>query len=249
MSYFQDPRGPLSGLGDLPFGIPGMPAIPGLPGVPAAVPAEIETNPPTPLSALWHPPGLPYLVVDDSGVPRPQAVPVAAAAKTPGVGWLPADVQKGRIALGAMVPGGLTRAAIVQAWSASFIVFVDTGNPQTSYLQAVPPAEIYKLAGRPGVYIDRMPQNGPMTQAEWSKYPPGGQGVQPVPPPSGQTTGPTINLPLIGAVGLGGMVLMAIGGVIIYRAVKKPSRRAYDIPDHDGTTQRYDRDTLVSPTW
>lgn len=151
--------------------------------------ADIPTSPPTKQAEVWAPTGFKYLQVDEAGNPRPEYPAILAAGSMPGIGWTKDKVDLGQTYFNERVMfAPYTFSGLLDEWSKQgfAVVYVAQylGAPD-ALIRRIMVSELMKWAGQPGVWIARMPYNGPYTKAGWSTYLPGGSvnPSQPVPPP------------------------------------------------------------------
>jgi len=156
--------------------------------------ADIPTSPPTKQAEVWAPTGFKYLQVDEVGNPRPEYPAILAAGSMPGIGWTKDKVDLGQTYFNERVMfAPYTFSGLLDEWSKQGFAVVYVAQylgAHDALIRRVMVSDLMKWAGQPGVWIARMPYNGPYTKAGWSTYLPGGsvnpsQPVPPPPPPAG----------------------------------------------------------------
>lgn len=164
-------------------------------GLGALASYTLPTNPPTPASDVWAPPGIQYLEVDAAGNPRPEYAAITSALRIPGVGWTADDAKAGKVQLNqAKVLGPLTGDSIIKGWANAGLAVVYVASslqaPDGFFMPIAMSNLLNNWTNQLGVYLATMPYNGPMSKAGWGPYlTPGATGTVPVkPPPGGQVT-------------------------------------------------------------
>jgi len=148
----------------------------------------MPTNPPTASSEVWAPPGVQYLEVDSAGNPRPEAYGITAALMVPGIGWTNEDEKAGKLQINqGRVFGPRTADSIIKAWTDSGMAVVYAAStlqaPDGFFMPIATSNLLSSWTGQLGVYLAKMPYNGPMTKAGWGPYlTPGAPGTVPAKP-------------------------------------------------------------------
>lgn len=133
-----------------------------------------QTNPPTPASQVWAPPGFSYLECDANGQLRPEYAAIFASFQVPGMGWSKDAVDMGRLQLNqAQLLGPYSAKAVVDQWSKGglMVLYVAQylGAPD-GFFTPIATSNALKWANQPGVWVAKMPYNGPFTKDGWAFY-------------------------------------------------------------------------------